>query len=262
MSKENRVYEYSDVYNDDFAETKLERPSVPENYVYIRKGFFRRLFSWILYYLICIPILWIVGKIWVGTKVVNRKQVKKLKHTGYCIYSNHTHYLDAFVPQVFVSRPKRTNILGYVDALTIPVAKHIVKGIGLIPVDKDPKSLIKMTEAINHYLDEKEAILIFPEAHIWPYYNGVRPLKSGPFRYPALKHLPMLAICSVWRKVWYSKKPKQTIYVSEPFFYDDKLSEHENCDLYTKKTYDFYCETMAKHGSYQYIKYVKKDKDE
>ena len=259
MSKKNKVYEYSDAYNDDFATTKLDRPSISEDYVYIRKGKIKCFLAALLYYLVAVPILWIISKLVLSTKVVGKKNARKLSKSGYCIYSNHTHYFDAFVPQVFVGFPKRTNVLAYSDALSIPVIKHIVKALGIIPVEKNPKSLIKMTEAINYYLDKNEAILIYPEGHIWPYYNGVRPLKSGPFRYPALKHLPMLAICSVWRKVWYSKKPKQTIYISEPFLYDENLNEHENCDQYAKKTLEFYTKIMSEHGLYHYIEYIKKN---
>lgn len=260
--KKNRTVYYSDEFNDDFAEIGLERPKLKEDYVFERKGWFKRLLGTIFYYVIALPILWIIGKFAVGVKVKNKKNLKQLKKRGYIIYGNHTHWVDAWTAQVYVARPKRTNILGYTDALSIPVARGIVKTIGLLPVENNHESLEKLTNAITHYVNKKECISIFPEAHAWPYFGGIRQFKVGSFYYPTVSKCPIAAMCTIWRKVWYSKHPKMTIYVSEPKFYDESLSQKDNVQAYHDFVYDFFVRIHEEHPSHEYIKYIKVEPDD
>ena len=257
--KKNRIVYYKDEFNDDFGEIGLERPKLKEDYVFERKGAVKRFFATIFYYGLALPILWLVGKCAVSVKVKNRKVLKELKHKGYIIYGNHTHWVDAWTAQVFVARPKRTNILGYSDALSIPVAKGLVKGIGLLPVENNRESLTKLTNAITHYINKKECISIFPEAHVWPYYNGIRQFKVGSFFYPTVSKCPIVAMCTIWRKVWYSKKPKMTIYVSQPKYYDETLDQKANIEAYHDYVYEFFVKTHLEHQSVEYIKFIKEE---
>src|SRR5574344_713741 len=134
--KKNKTIYYKDFAkfpNQDFGEIGLERPKVSDKYEYLRKGWFYIAWSWFLYYCIAIPILFVVGKLVVGPRIKGRKNLKEVKHTGYCVYGNHTHWIDAFTVSVFICNPKRTNILGFPDVLTIPVARSLVKSLGFIP---------------------------------------------------------------------------------------------------------------------------------
>lgn len=256
--KKNHTIYYQDEYNDDFGEIGLNRPKINEKYKYIRHGFFNVTFSWILYYLIAIPILWCVGKIACGIKVKNRKKLKSIRHKGYFVYGNHTHWLDAFTVSVFVCRPKRVNILGYADALGIPLVRKIVKSLGLIPVGDDVSTAIKMTKAINHYINKKETIAIFPEAHVWPYYNGVRHFVSTSFRYPAKLNTPIVPICTIYRHVWYSKRPRMTIYVGDPIYPRSEYDSHQNSEYLANETYKYFVKIHNEHQSVEFIKYIKK----
>jgi len=182
-----------------------------------------------------------------------------LKHTGYFVYGNHTHWLDAFTVSVFVARPKRVNILGFSDALGVPIANKLVKALGLIPVGDDVASAVKMTKAINHYIDKKEVIAIFPEAHVWPYYNGVRHFVSTSFRYPSKLNVPIVPICTIYRKVWYSKRPRMTIYVGDPIYPRSEYDSHKNSDYLAEETFKYFEKVHKEHPSVEYIKYIKKE---
>jgi hypothetical protein len=48
-------------------------------------------------------------------------------------------------------------------------------------------------------LSKKPGIMIFPEAHIWPYSTHIRPFGDESFVYPAELGAPVLAIATTYR---------------------------------------------------------------
>lgn len=91
--KMSRIYGqklyYSDKRNDDFMDTdaRLTRP-IDAKYRYESRNPVFRVFSFILYWFIALPVFWILCKLVYGIKVVGRKNLKKIK--GGCVfYSNH-----------------------------------------------------------------------------------------------------------------------------------------------------------------------------
>ena len=55
----DKVY-YEDELNDDFEKNNLERKELPDNYVYLKKGFWAKVSEIFLYWMLCYPILRIV----------------------------------------------------------------------------------------------------------------------------------------------------------------------------------------------------------
>ncbi len=64
---------------------------------------------------------------------------------------------------------------------------------------------------------------IFPEAHIWPFYTGVRPFVGTSFRYPVKLHAPVVAMAVTYRKrrglfCWVKRPPGMTVTFSAPMY--------------------------------------------
>ena len=101
IKKDKKKYEmghtfyYSDPLNDDFEENTLQRNDLPENFSYFHKNIFEKIFSFLIYYGLCKPIL---GSIvfFRGTKVVGKEKLKSAKKEGAFVYSNHTSFYDVF----------------------------------------------------------------------------------------------------------------------------------------------------------------------
>ena len=261
--KKTKTIYWKDELHDDFDEVGLSRPEVPANYHYERVNPINRFFSGILYHGIAKPVLGLYC-VFKGIKIEGRENLKQLNGRGAFLYANHVAITDVFKYQstLFFFK-KRVNIFGYPDSLSIPVVKHMVRALGYLPVPNhgDLKNLIKLTDACKFYLDKKQFLLIYPEAHIWPYYTKIRNFSSGSFVYPSKYNAPVVPIVTTWRKPKVGKKPKQTIIVCEPIFPKPELSQNENkMYLYNE------CLAAMKRASesreqYEYIKYIKVEEE-
>ncbi len=254
--KKTRTIYWSNELEDDFNQTISSRPEVPKDYHY---GSRCKFLSWILYYLIAKPILGLYC-FFHGIKVVGRKNLKRLKGEGAFIYANHVALSDAIKYQAYVVPSKRVNIIGYSDTLSLKIVGKLVRGLGYIPIPHDLHNMKKMEDYIKQCIKKKQYILIFPEAHIWPYYTKIRNFKSVSFHYPASMQAPIIPMVTVWRGNG-KRKPKQTIVIGKPIkpFKGESLKVnkeylHEQCLLAMKAI-------SEKYSQPEYIKYIKQEKD-
>ena len=262
--KKTKTIYWKDETNDDFDEVGLKRPSVPEGYKYKRTNPINNFFSGILYHGIAKPILGTYC-FFKGIRVKGKKNIKKLGGKGAFIYSNHVAISDVlkFQSYVFFWR-KRVNIVGYPDTLSMPIVRNLCRALGYLPLPLpgDLKNMVALVDAFKFYVEKNQFILIYPEAHIWPYYTKVRTFKSGSFNYPARLEAPVLPIVTTWRKPKLGKKPKQTIYVLEPIFPDPNRSANENKDYLYQKTLEAMQKCADSVPQYEYIRYIKIENNE
>jgi len=236
--KKTRKIYWSDEKHDDFNDLGNVRPDVPKGYKYKRTNVFFCIWAWALYHIIAVPILW-VGMFFKGIRVEGRSHLRNVKGSGAFVYGNHVAYSDVTKYQTIVFPFRTVNILGYSDSLAIPVVKHLVRALGYLPLPLkgDLDNLIALNDAFKFYtLKRKQLVLIFPEAHIWPYYTKIREFGYGSFAYPASINVPVIPTTTVWRKSKFSKRPLQTIIIGEPIFpkanYDanqNKIYLHDEC---------------------------------
>ena len=258
--KKSKTIYYSDELNDDFNKLDgVKRPSLKPNYNYVHRFFLRRLLDNFLYYVIAKPIL---GTYCLchGIRFKNKKYLKLLKHQGAFLYGNHVAIADAYKFQAFIIHFKKVNIIGSSDASSIPVARTLVKAFGYLPIPDDKDNLLRLKDATS-YLTKKrrEYVLIYPEAHIWPYYTKVRPFKDVSFFYPAEASAPVVPFVTTWRKVFYSKKPRQTIIFGQPIFPREDLTVMENKKYLRDKCYEEMVKLANSVKQVEYIKYIKKE---
>lgn len=260
MKKKNREIYYSDLLNDDFAGTNIKQVSIPKNFKYIHRNPIWRFFSAAVFYVVAIPVIWIVST-FMGIKVVGKKNLKSLRHQGYFIYGNHTAIADAFAPQVKVLAPKRSMILSSPDAISIRGIRGLVMMLGCIPVPKDAANKDAFKEAIDYNIAKKRAIIVYPERHIWPYYTRIRPFPEDSFIYPAESLSPVVAMCTTYRhnKLNKNGKPKMTIHISRPFYADEGTSIPERKRYLHSQVYDFMIQHSAEDENVEWIRYIKKD---
>ena len=227
-NKERIIY-YTSELNDDFAGTSIKnKKTIDENYVYNHKCWVWKLCSFILYRVIAMPIVSIFCWVKYWTKIKNRKVLKPYKKDGYFMYANHTLMAgDAFHPNM-VNANKRTYILVNPDAVSIKGVKTLVEMLGGMPVATTLSGSRLLNKALKiRVIDEKQVIMIFPEAHIWPYCTKIRNFKSSSFRYPVELNVPAFCYTTIFKKRKLFKKPKVEIYVDGPFFAPEELSMKE-----------------------------------
>jgi len=262
----NKIYYYKDELNDDFGNIDLNKSNIPKNYKYIRKFPFT-VFSLLFYWGILFPFLYLYLTLIRGVKVKGKENIKKFNklkkesNTGGFLYANHTSNEDAFDKHVLVTK-KRTNILANTNILSSKFLTLICRSGGFLPVGNDLESTKSLMEAIGYYnLKKKETLVIYPEAHIWPYYTRIRNFKSGSFHYPAKFNSPVLPVVTIYpynkKREEKHKKPKKIIIIGEPIMPKKDFSLIENKAYLYEYALNQMKEISSNYKQSEYIKYIK-----
>ena len=261
--KKTKIAYYSDERRDDFNEVGLKRVPVPENYKYKRTNPINNFFSAILYHGIAKPVLGLFC-VCHGIRIKGRKNLRELNGQGAYIYSNHVSISDVFKfqSQVFFFG-RRVNILGYSDTLSMPIVRNMARALGFLPLPLkgDIKNMTAMSDAMDFYIKKRQYVLIYPEAHIWPYYTKVRSFSNGSFNYAAKSNAPVVPVVTTWRKPLIGKTPRQTVYILEPIFPLENASFNDNKEYLHKECLKAMQEFAENTPQYEYIKYIKKEQE-
>lgn len=258
----SKTYYYQDLLHDDFSGTQIKQVPIDENYKFLRRGFFFRIGAFILTFLIALPILWLILKCKHGVKVKNRKVLKKVKGKAYFLYGNHTQSADSYIPQVAINPGRKTFVLSNPDATSIKGLKTIVEMLGAIPLPdplKNFKASKNFLKALDYYVKHKKVIAIYPEAHIWPYYTGIRPFLSNSFVYPVNYNAPVIAMVTTYKERRLRKTPRMIITLSEVFYPDSNISKSEAREKLRESVYSFMVNHASKSDNFAYNTYLKKE---
>lgn len=260
MADKNKTIYYSDELNDDFASLGIKKKPLGDDFEYIHKNILWNTCSFVIYRMIAQPLVFVFVKVAHRQRFKNRKVLKTARKTGAFIYANHTNMLlDAFVPNIVKLR-KRGYILVGPDTTSIPGLKNIVEMVGAIPLGQTLSENKEMLECINHRIAKNKGfITIYPEAHIWPYYTGIRDFKAGSFSYPCYTDTPVFAMTNCYQKKLIGKHPKVVTFVDGPFYPDKNLPMKERKEKLRKQCYDTMVKRAKENSTYSYIVYEKKD---
>lgn len=251
-----KQFVYKDELNDDFVGGNRQPMLIDHKYNYLHKGILWRVFSFVVCRLIATPIAYIYLKIKFGHKVVNKKALKSSKGMGCFIYGNHTIMVgDAVIPTV-INLSKKTYTIVRSDNLTIPFMRKVVELCGGIPLPNTVAASKNFLAAIKQRIKEKAAIVIYPEAHIWPYYTGIRNFGSSSFRYPVDLSVPTYCLTNTFHKRWLFNSVKVVTYIDGPFFVDSRLPRKSAMKDLRDRVYKTMSE-RAKLSSYAVNVFVK-----
>jgi len=217
MEKTKQVIYYNDELNDEFSGSKIKPKEISANYKYINKNPIYKFFSFIAYRIIATPIAFMY-KWFRGVKYVNRKVLKNFKGKGYFVYANHTNKASDVLSPHTISFPTRTYMVVASENMNVPGIWGATKMLGALPLPSSVDGTRNFVNAMEKRILEGHPVVIYPEAHIWPYYTSIRPFKSTSFRYPARFQEPSFCFTTTYQKNGNKKKPKIVIYVDGPFY--------------------------------------------
>ena len=265
IPKEQRVFYYESEEDDpiktDEQEKKVE-VGLPEDYEFIFKNPFKKLWSAILFRGFKLFGQYYERGYW-QAKFYGREKLKEAKGKGYVIYANHTNpFHDVFGPALAADRRIFT-IISPVN-LKVPGIGKYLPYIGALPLGKSKEEKKAFNEAVDNRLQQKNALVVYPEAHVWPFATRIRKFPAGDrsFKYAARNNLPIFTMTTTYHKRKDKKRgelPRMDIYVDGPFFPDADKTEVENRAMLAKKAYDSMVK-YSKNNSYEYFVYKKKTK--
>lgn len=258
MEKRKVIY-YQDELNDEFSTTEITPRPIDDNYKYIRDAsLFGKLTHWFWLRVVFTPIATFYSKIILRQKIVNKGLLKKFKFTGYFLYGNHTHDLgDALMPH-FTNFPKHNYIIVHANNVSMPVLGKLTPHLGALPLPDTKGAYKSFMSAIDQRIHEKKCVIIYPEAHIWPYYTKIRPFTDVSFTYPTRLDVPSFCFTNTYQKRKLSKKPRVVTYIDGPFYANTDLSPKEQRKHLRDQVYECMVE-RAKNSDIEYIKYIKKE---
>ncbi|MBO4421864.1 MAG: hypothetical protein J5879_00380 [Clostridia bacterium] len=254
---------YDDAQNDDFANTALDGTFIPPDFHFAVTNPAWRIIEFAAYRIVAAPAVWIIAKAGYGLKIKNKRAIRKLKKTGYYLYGNHTQgMMDAYTPSL-VAFPKHAHIVVGSAALSSPLLGFPVRLLGGIPVPGSTKGIRPFTDALSLRIDQRRVVAVYPEAHIWPWYTGVRPYSDVSFTYPVKDNVPAVAFVTTYRKrkIFKNLHPYITVTLSEPFYPDVSSGKAEARRKLRDQVYGFMCRETSKPDNYAYRVYIKKETD-
>ena len=244
---------YYKTFEDDFVESSEQDYKLKESFKWIHTNPIYNAVSWIIYGIAWLTIR-ITFPIVYGMRVKNKKVLKPYKKQGYFFFGNHTQMIGDVFKAPYVAKSKRVYVIASPANLGIPVIGKILPSLGAITIPTDFNKMPDFTDAIHKRLEQKHCISIYPEAHLWPYYTGIRPFPETSFKFVVNEDAPAFSITTTYQKRKCCKKPKVTLYVDGPFVPDKDLNKKDR----VKKLHDEIYYTMverSKNSTYNYVIY-------
>ncbi len=250
----SKKFYYQKELTDDFAEVSRKKYLIDDKYKYDKTNFVWKGVQFVVYRIIMKPFAYIYMKYKYHHKIINKGL---LKHTKGCfVYGNHTLIDgDAFIPNL-IDFSKMVYAIVHSDNIAVPLTRGFIEMCGAIPVPDTLTASKNFKKIIEKRIGQGSLVMIYPEAHIWPYYTGIRSFCSVSFKYPIEYGVPTYAITNTFHKRKFSKIPKVITYVDGPFYADTSLSKKEQQESLRNQVYRTMCErsTLNSYSVHTYIK--------
>lgn len=257
MDKRKIIY-YTDELNDEFSLAQITPKNIDGDYIYCHGSLFKRFTHFFWYRVIATPIAFLYTKAVFGHKTVNKKIFKKYRNVGYFMYGNHTQDIaDAFIPNT-INFPKTNYVIVHPNNVSMPVLGRITPSLGALPLPDDMKAYKNFHSAIEKRISEKRCVVVYPEAHIWPYYTKIRPFPDTSFSYPVKLSTPTFCFTNTYQKRRFRKRPRIVTYIDGPFYPDASLPTRKQASELRERVYKCMC-ARAENSNVEIIKYIKKE---
>ncbi|MBE6717708.1 MAG: 1-acyl-sn-glycerol-3-phosphate acyltransferase [Ruminococcaceae bacterium] len=252
---------YTDELNDEFSKAIITPKKIDSSWKYVDDRPFKKFTHFFWYRIIATPLAWVFLKIKFGHKIIGRELLpkkKKDKRNGFFIYGNHTQDIaDALIPSMLCF-PKDVYVVVHPNNVSMPFLGRITPSMGALPLPEDMGGFRNLLSAIKKRVNDGNALCIYPEAHIWPYYTSIRPFPDDSFGYPVNQKKPVYCFTNTYQKT--KSKVRIVTYIDGPFLPDETKSRAEQ----KKELRDIVYKTMterSKNSNIKVIEYIRrKDK--
>ncbi len=245
---------YYESEEDEFAVDDIKTRRIGEDYKYLRQGASYSLLRFMLYRMIATPLGWGYCKLKLGHRV----KCSKLPDSGFMLFGNHTQQTaDAFIPSLAVF-PRDVYVVVHPNNVSMPVLGRITPYLGAIPTPDSIRSAMRFREAVRTRLAEGRCVCVYPEAHIWPYYTGIRYFSDSSVRLAVEFGAPAYTMTTVYKKRRRFSSPRAITYIDGPFLPKEGLPLREAAAELRDRLYEKMLE-RARESDCEYIRYLKKE---
>ena len=258
--EERKVIYYTDELNEEFSEAQITPRVIDKDFPYFHNRIWD-ICSLAIQNIFSMPIKILYQKLKFHLRYVGKEKLKECKNGGYFIYGNHTQpFADTFIPSV-ANYPHRNFFIVNPENVSMPGLHVLVEMLGAIPIPCDMGGMKHFVKSVEDKIRRGYSVTIYPEAHIWPYYTGIRPFKSVSFQYPVKLDCPVYALTNTYHERK-GRKGKVDIvtYIDGPFYPDVSLKPKERQQDLRNRVYQCMVE-RSRESDFEVIRYVKKEEE-
>lgn len=246
-----KVIEYKS-YDEDVVTSSNQDYKLKSNYKWIHKNIIWNILSYIVYWIILL-----VALIYKLVRRISYKNKRVLKGT-YFLYGNHTSQFGDILNPFLICFPRRPYLICSPANLGIPVIGKILPLAGALPIPDDLHGLVKFKKAVEYRSKKGNPIIIYPEAHLWPWYTGIRDYTNVSFHYPVDLDTKVYSMTTTYIKSNIFNKPNINIYIDGPFIKNNDISKKENAEKFRLEVLNK-MKSRSKSSNCKFITYKKKD---
>lgn len=259
--KKRKVIFYRDELNDEFSTAQITPKRIDGSYRYCHDSLWKRFTHFFWYRIVATPIAYGYVKAVLGQKTVGREKLKPYRKTGYFLYGNHTQIVgDAFLPSI-LTFPKTCYTIVHPNNVSMPILGKITPSLGALPLPDDMSAYRNFLRAVEKRIEDGHQVVIYPEAHIWPYYTEIRSFPDDSFQYPVKCGVPVFCFTNTYRRRKWGRRPRIVTYIDGPFYPREDLPMRERKRELRDRVYDCMSE-RAKLSDVRWIQYIKKEKSD
>ena len=213
--------------------------TTPEGYVYFPKNWIFRALNVLLrgiVYLVCPLIL----RVFCGLRVVHGEKLKKLPKKGVTV-CNHVHMLDCIAVACHMNH-RRFCVPTLEANFRIPLIRWLIRILGGVPLPEQVKPFREMHTALTKYVQRGNLVHVYPEAVLYPRYNGLRTFKRGAFALAYDCNVPVIPYVIKYvepegiQKLFHRKKVMR-LYILDPVYPDTNRPKREETKRLCEQTY-------------------------
>ena len=257
MDKRTVIY-YEDELNDEFSVAQITPRVIDGSYIYCHDNVWKKFTHFFWYRMVATPIAWLYTKLVFGHRIVGADVLKPYRHRGFFFYGNHTQDIaDAFIPNMAVL-PKTAYVVVHPNNVSMPYLWKVTPSMGALPLPDDMAAYRNFLAAVERRYRENHALVIYPEAHIWPYYTGIRNFPDKSFHYPVKLDAPCFCFTNTYQKRRFSKEPRIVTYIDGPFFPNKDLPAPKRKQELRDRIYETMCR-RARLSTDVRIQYIRKE---
>lgn len=215
---EKKVFYYENELTDEFSSAQITAKKIDAGFSYNQDKAGRKIGHMIWYRMLARPLAYVYLKLWYGHRIEGKETLQKAKKQGYFLYGNHTNAVaDALIPSM-LSYPKDAYVIVHPNNVSMPLLGRITPCLGALPLPDDMDAAKNFVKEIKKTIERGKCVMIYPEAHIWPYYTKIRPFTDASFRYPVQCDAAVYCFTNTYQKRKYRKTPRMVTYVDGPFY--------------------------------------------
>lgn len=256
MEAPQKIIYYDDPLNDEFSTAVITPRPIDGNWVYIPQGRWKQFTHFFWYRIVAQPIGFAYMRLKFHHKMVGREKLPRDKKQGYFLYGNHTQALADPVVPTKLCHPKPVYVIVHPNNVSMPYLGRVTPSMGALPLPDDMAATRNFVAAVKQRIEEGAAVTIYPEAHIWPYYTGIRPFPDKSFGYPVRMNVPVYCFTNTYQKR--GRGVQMVTYVDGPFYPDENLSQPARKKALREQVYSAMVE-RAKNSNIDVIEYRRRE---